>query len=243
MPIITPSYPQQNSTYNVTLSTRTIMTNEFKHAHEVCTRILTGQAQWLDLFEPLNFFSKYRHFLCVIGTDQAEWIGLLESKMRLFVQALERQASIQLVHLNPNSFTRGVVEPQIEEPSTDDPEELERLKEERAIEAITGAAKPPSDCKTETIWFIGLEFEKKKGVNIDLTQDIHNFVNLVKNTAVTNHSYKETMQIDIKHVKRSELDKYLPEEAYRKYVRDRVPKEKVNICLFKLFYNFNFNFN
>ena len=30
MPIITPAYPQQNSTFNVTLSTRSVMLKEFK---------------------------------------------------------------------------------------------------------------------------------------------------------------------------------------------------------------------
>jgi len=43
MPIITPSYPQQNSTFNVTISTRTIMTNEFKLALEICDSIVNGK--------------------------------------------------------------------------------------------------------------------------------------------------------------------------------------------------------
>ena len=30
MPIITPAYPQQNSTFNVTLSTRSIILDEFQ---------------------------------------------------------------------------------------------------------------------------------------------------------------------------------------------------------------------
>lgn len=236
MPIVTPSYPQQNSTFNVCTSTRTIMTNEFKHAHEICTKIEAGKAEWKDLFEPLNFFGKYKHFLSVICSDQAEWIGLLESKVRLLVQALERQASIQLVHLNPNSYEHKIVAPPAPpEPETDDPDELEKLKEQRALEAITGASGPlsaASDCKSEIIWFIGLEFEKKKGVNIDLTQDIHTFVNIVKNAAIGNQIYNENMQIDIKHVKRTELSKYLSEELYRKLVRDKTPKEKVLINSF-----------
>lgn len=36
MPIITPAYPQQNSTYNVSTSTRTVMVEEFKQGKYVC---------------------------------------------------------------------------------------------------------------------------------------------------------------------------------------------------------------
>lgn len=106
MPIITPSYPQQNSTFNVTMSTRSVMTNEFKIAHEICENIINkgkrfrsattvcinicttnfdhvGTAEWKDIFEPINFFSNYKHFIALISTSQAEWIGLVESKIRL----------------------------------------------------------------------------------------------------------------------------------------------------------------
>lgn len=42
MPIITPSYPQQNSTFNVTISTRSVMLNEFKIAQATCDKIANG---------------------------------------------------------------------------------------------------------------------------------------------------------------------------------------------------------
>lgn len=43
MPIITPSYPQQNSTFNVTNSTREIMKEEFILASNVIDEIITGK--------------------------------------------------------------------------------------------------------------------------------------------------------------------------------------------------------
>lgn len=60
MPIITPAYPQQNSTFNVTFSTREVMLQEFRRGVDVCTEIVLGKKKWLDLFEPLNFFAKYK---------------------------------------------------------------------------------------------------------------------------------------------------------------------------------------
>ncbi|XP_033835685.2 poly(A) polymerase gamma isoform X2 [Periophthalmus magnuspinnatus] len=60
MPIITPAYPQQNSTYNVSTSTRTIMSEEFKYGLSVTDEILQGKAEWSKLFEPPNFFQKYK---------------------------------------------------------------------------------------------------------------------------------------------------------------------------------------
>jgi poly(A) polymerase len=60
MPIITPAYPQQNSTFNVTFSTRKVMLEEFKRGIEICTEIVLGRKTWIDLFEPIKFFNLFK---------------------------------------------------------------------------------------------------------------------------------------------------------------------------------------
>ena len=60
MPIITPAYPQQNSTFNVSNSTRTVMTEEFKTGLAVTNQILDGNTPWELLFQPHSFFAKYK---------------------------------------------------------------------------------------------------------------------------------------------------------------------------------------
>jgi poly(A) polymerase Pap1 len=60
LPIITPAYPQQNSAFNVTSSTRVVMIDEIKRGFEICQKINTSQADWDALFEPINFFNKYK---------------------------------------------------------------------------------------------------------------------------------------------------------------------------------------
>lgn len=60
MPIITPAYPQQNSTYNVSQSTRTIMIEEIKRGFEICQDVFASKCEWSALFEPRNFFQRYK---------------------------------------------------------------------------------------------------------------------------------------------------------------------------------------
>ena len=60
MPIITPAYPQQNSTFNVSNSTRTVMTEEFKKGLAVTDKILGGTAPWDLLFQAHSFFATYK---------------------------------------------------------------------------------------------------------------------------------------------------------------------------------------
>ncbi|XP_040905706.1 poly(A) polymerase type 3-like [Toxotes jaculatrix] len=63
MPIITPAYPQQNTSYNVSPSTFTIITEEIKRGHAIAQEIQQGKATWSKLFETPEFFEKYQYVL------------------------------------------------------------------------------------------------------------------------------------------------------------------------------------
>lgn len=181
MPIITPAYPQQNSTFNVSFSTRSIMVEEFKQGLTITEEIMAGKAPWSRLFEPPNFFGKYKHFIVLIASatskeDHLEWYGLVESKIRLLISTLERNPFITLAHVNPESY-----------PALD-----------------------PSPDTNVSMWFIGLLFAKTENLNVDLTYDIQSFTEIVHRQAVSIKMLKDGMKIEAKHVRRKQLSTYLP---------------------------------
>lgn len=59
MPIITPAYPQQNSTFNVSISNKKVMMNEFERGMAITDEIMFGRAAWERLFEAPSFFFRY----------------------------------------------------------------------------------------------------------------------------------------------------------------------------------------
>lgn len=63
MPIITPSYPQQNSTHNVTQSTLYQMKEEFRISRAITVDIDKNIASWDTLFEKRSFFTEYRLYV------------------------------------------------------------------------------------------------------------------------------------------------------------------------------------
>ncbi|KAD2806247.1 hypothetical protein E3N88_39624 [Mikania micrantha] len=63
MPIITPAYPCMNSSYNVSVSTLRVMTEQFLFGNRICEAIEINKAQWTALFEPYMFFESYRNYL------------------------------------------------------------------------------------------------------------------------------------------------------------------------------------
>ncbi|KAK2883709.1 hypothetical protein Q8A67_017346 [Cirrhinus molitorella] len=186
MPIITPAYPQQNSTYNVSASTRAIMVEEFKRGLAITDEILQSKADWSKLFEAPNFFQKYKHYIVLLASAQTEkqhleWVGLVESKIRILVGNLEKNEFITLAHVNPQSFP-GPKE------GTD--------KEEFS-----------------TMWVIGIVFKKMEGsenLNVDLTFDIQSFTDTVYRQAITSKMFEQDMKITAMHVKRKQLQQLLP---------------------------------
>ena len=191
MPIITPAYPQQNSTFNVSKSTLEVMKQEFELSYNICVDICSSKATWDKLFETPNFFAKYKHFIVLEASsateeDQLEWYGLVESKVRMLVTNLERDA-IELAHVWPKSY-----------PS------LEEGRE-----------------KTCCFWFVGLVIKSQGSGELDLTTPIKKFTELVMGTAITIKRWREGMKVEAYYKKRKQLKQYLPQSERYKLQSDR----------------------
>ncbi len=190
MPIITPAYPQQNSTFNVSQSTLEVMKKEFEVSLAICEQIWLNRAGWDKLFETPNFFGKYKHFIVLEASsnteeDQLAWYGLVESKVRHLVLNLERGEGIDLAHVWPKTY-----------PS---------LEPERA--------------NTCCYWFIGLQLAVRKDggpQSLDLTTPIRKFTEVVLGSAMGTGTqparWREGMKVDAVYKKRKELTAYLPAE-------------------------------
>ncbi|KAG7097409.1 hypothetical protein E1B28_004757 [Marasmius oreades] len=103
MPIITPTYPAMCATHNVTASTQSITTEEFKRGADIVDRVIVGTANWSELFAKHDFFHKYKYYLQIIASTgnadlQIKWSGTVESRIRLLVKQLEFVDTLTLAH-------------------------------------------------------------------------------------------------------------------------------------------------
>lgn len=192
MPIITPAYPQQNSTFNVSASTSKVMMNEFKEGMEITDEIMLGNASWDKLFQPPNFFLKYRHFIVLLvssstADDHLEWCGLIESKIRILIGNLERNQHIQLAHVNPKSFdpVKSMKKEDKEKEVSGGGGDDNSGKEEKTSESEEPKQSTPKEPEFCSLWFIGLEFERSANLNVDLTVSIQSFTDQVHKHAVS----------------------------------------------------------
>ena len=112
MPIITPAYPSMCATHNITMSTKEILLRELMRGVEITDKIWSGQMVWKDLFTKHTFFTKdYKYYLNINAASRTKdaqhvWSGLVESKVRLLVQYLEKEEAISLVRPFNKGFDR-----------------------------------------------------------------------------------------------------------------------------------------
>lgn len=209
MPIITPAYPHQNSTFNVSRSTLSVMKQEFKDALETTKSILKREvpnepsdgSYWADLFTKSDFFNKYKHFIVLSATaDESDaygkWTGLVESNIRKLVNDLERNEFILIAHVN----TEAVELPP--EPEGHSPRYISR-------------------------WFLGLNFYRTEiQPNINLTADIQKFTDLVYQQSMSQGSFKDDMRVEARYVKRRNLTPYLTPELARSIKTGKTKAER-----------------
>ena len=110
MPIITPAYPQQNSTHNVTQSTQKLIVQEIKRGLDIVNDIMASKAEWKQLFIGTPFFQRYKHYIILLLStpDQnqfVEWSGLVEAKIRILIGNLERNSYIDIAHVSSDKYT------------------------------------------------------------------------------------------------------------------------------------------
>lgn len=175
MPIITPTYPQQNSTHNVSKATKKIINKELIEGFKIINEIMLEGKDWEMLFKPSKFFLNYRHFVMIMAKsdnaeDQLKWTGLIESKIRVLISSVDQNELVATVHLNPQRF---------ENPNAE----------------------------FTTMWFFGLEFKQASNLNVNLTDSIQNFIDLVQKQSY--YIYKTGMTVEAKHVKRSQLSEFI----------------------------------
>lgn len=84
-----------------------------KRANEIANEVYAGKKTWNSLFQRQTFFSQgYKYYLSIVTASrtkdaQQKWYGLVQSKVRLLVQGIERsEAGVELAHPFNKGFDR-----------------------------------------------------------------------------------------------------------------------------------------
>lgn len=181
MPILTPVTPSINSSHNVTKSTKQILIDELKRGYGIANEIEKGTCDWMKLFEPISFFTLYKHYLRITcyandPEENRKWLGYVESKLRSLMQFLEKEPCVSLVHPTMQSF---------ENPETS------------------------KDWKFNTSYFMGLVFAKSGETNkINLTNAVIGFDDKLSSGRPDKLSYWD-VEVKVEHIKRANLPSWV----------------------------------
>ncbi|KAE8296560.1 Poly(A) polymerase alpha [Larimichthys crocea] len=206
MPIITPAYPQQNTSFNVCPSTLTIMKEEIVRGLVITEKIHDKKAPWSKLFEPVDFAGMYKHFVLLQASSATEkqhleWVGLVESKLRHLVVTLENNITISLAHVNSQSTTGPTNE---------------------------------NDKGLSTTWQIGILINKETSKNgIDLTSDLLSFSDMIYSLAEHSHIYEEGMTLSASYQRKERKDKKralpTPKPTLSNVLQPHIPPEPMAV--------------
>ncbi|KAF5333209.1 hypothetical protein D9611_002745 [Ephemerocybe angulata] len=210
MPIITPAYPSMCSTHNVTESTQSVMTEEFKRGADIVDKVIVGTAEWSELFAKHDFFLRYRYYLQITASTgdpelQIKWAGTVESRVRQLVMKLEPVDSLIRAHPFIKGFdqvsyclneteVKAVVQGDISDAvASRKPEDIEGKEGARTIYT--------------TSFYIGLAIKPKPaGVTgprkLDISYPTTDFTKMVK---MWDKYDEATMGIYVRHIRSSGL--------------------------------------
>ncbi|KAJ5099878.1 polynucleotide adenylyltransferase [Penicillium argentinense] len=247
MPIITPAYPSMCATHNISLSTKAVILRELARGGDIVDKIFTKKGSWSDLFGRHSFFTQaYKYYLNITATSktkeaEAVWSGLVESKLRHLVGALDRKAIVAVAHPFPKGFERihlvsnpeeleavknGSTKYQAQGTTTETTDETKDAAHQAAAQnggAEDAHAPEPAERKAEnesqnvytTTYYIGLELNQlEPGAprSLDISHDAGTF----KSTCMAWSGYQpDVHDLSITHVRSFELpdDVFQPGEA------------------------------
>ncbi|KAJ5161954.1 polynucleotide adenylyltransferase [Penicillium capsulatum] len=256
MPIITPAYPSMCATHNISMSTKTVLLRELNRGGDIVEKIYAKQQSWNDLFARHTFFTNdYKYYLSITAsskTKEAEsvWSGLVESKLRHLVGALDRKQVVAVAHPFPKGFERthrvsneqemeavknGSTKYQDQGTKTETTDETKDAAHDAAAQngAENGTIPPPTDQPSDngaghavytTTYYIGLELkplEPGASRSLDISTDSQIF----KSTCTSWNGYQpEVHDLAVTHVRNFDLpdDVFQPGES-----RPSRPKKKV----------------
>ena len=196
MPIITPSYPCMNSSYNVSDSTMAIMKAEFERGREFfkTNGQVTSADAYKKLVEPFNLFGEYKHFLEVevwaTNKDDFElWEGWVHSRMRFLIKNV---GGLMDVRPWPKAFKN--------------PD-----KENYHVYYI-GLKKKKEVVRTFTL------DRTQQNKPVELNPAVNSFTHTVKDWAERN---AETMNIAVRHVTRTDLPAFMADHVPAKKKKEK----------------------
>ncbi|XP_076943555.1 nuclear poly(A) polymerase 4-like isoform X2 [Bidens hawaiensis] len=186
MPIITPAYPCMNSSYNVSISTLRVMTEQFQFGNRICEEIELNKAQWPMLFEPYMFFESYKNYLQVdiIAADSDDlraWKGWVESRLRQLTLMIERDTLGKLqCHPYPHEYI------------------------------------DPSKQCSHSAFFMGLQRKQGEVIQENQQFDIRGTVDEFRHSVNMYMFWKPGMEIYVSHVRRKQIPQYVFPDGYKR---------------------------